>query len=103
MTTRQCLNRRFYRGWLSLVALIFVLGVLQYGAFGKEVNGLTIMVAGVLAFIGIVYYWWSTPCLNCRKSLKWFALSWRPALASLASPRCPNCGVSIDHDTATQQ
>jgi hypothetical protein len=103
MTTRQYLNRRFYRGWLSLVALFFVLGVLQFGALGIEVKSLAIMEAGVLAFIGIVYYWWSTPCLNCRKWLKWFALSWRPALKSLASPRCPNCGVSIDHDTATRQ
>jgi hypothetical protein len=86
-----------------LLAFFFVLGVLQFKALGREVNILTIMEAGVLAFIGIVYYWWSTPCLNCRKSLKWFALSWRPALASLASPRCPNCGVSIDHDRATEQ
>jgi hypothetical protein len=85
-----------------MLILFIVLGVLQYGALGRKVSGLTILGGGVLLFIGIVYYWWSTPCLSCRKSLKWFALSWRPALASLASPRCPNCGVSIDHDTTAR-
>lgn len=103
MTTRQCLNRRFFRGCLWLIASVFVLGVLQYGVLGREIDGMTIKEAGVLAFVGIVYYRWLTPCLNCRRSLKWFALSWRPASAPLTSPRCPYCAVSIDHDTAIQQ
>jgi hypothetical protein len=103
MTTRQCLNTGFYRGGLWFIAALFGLGVLQYGALGKAVNGAPIKVTSVLIFLGMLYYRWLAPCLNCRKSLKWFALSWRPAAFATTSPRCSYCDVSIDHETMLQR
>lgn len=103
MTTRQSLNQRFYRGWLWLIAFSFLLGVLQLGAFGTDIGGPAIREAGLLAIALIVYYRWLTPCLNCHRPLKWFALAWRPPSDPLTSPHCPYCDVSIDHDTIDQQ
>jgi hypothetical protein len=103
MTTRQCLNRRFHRGLLSLIAVAFVLGVWHWQQWQQsEPQGRTAdLILRTILFLtlaGMLRYWWRTPCQSCQEPLRWISVLWRPYQYPDSSPPCPSCGVSIDHD-----
>jgi hypothetical protein len=98
MTTRQCLNRRFFRGLLALIVMAFVFGVWQQEMPGVPATGAELKTLGLAVFAGMLWYRWQTPCVSCRQALGWFALLWRPAQDPFKSPGCPHCGVSIDRE-----
>lgn len=101
MTTRQMLNRRFFRGWLAFVAMGAATALYDYSV-PRTPSANPVHIAFVLmAMAGTVAYWWLTPCVQCAKALGWMGVTWRPARDAMTSPPCPHCGVSIDRDAPT--
>ena len=97
MTTREMLNRRFYRGMLCIIPMAIALGIWQTTS-PIWTTHIAVIAIGLGCLAIVLRYKWQTSCAQCGKPLGWMAMSWMPAQDANTSPPCPNCGVSIDRD-----
>lgn len=101
MTTRQNLNRRFYRSLQAFAVIAVAVVVWDQTVSHTQVTDAVRVTFIFLSFGVTLAYRWQTPCAACRQSMGLMGLKWRPAQDANTSPKCPNCSVSIDRDPPT--
>lgn len=94
-TTRGVLTRRTSTAVGVFIASLVLVEASEHFPTRLSPTGRALAVTIWIAAAIWVYH---TPCAACRKALRWEAFRW--AFASRygqRSPKCPHCGVSIDH------